>query len=119
MSDVLYLDTPLNDTVDPRETLEPYLERIAPSPLFTSYHLTHNQIPSATSSDASTRSDSPVIGLIPYAGCEGLTEGLDWEAEQGRKAFEAIMGVGEGVKGFFEKNENEGEEGEEDADELM
>jgi hypothetical protein len=47
---------------------------------------------------------------------EILTEGLDWEAEQGEKAFWSVMGskgeVEEG-KGFFDKVEDEGQ-GEED-----
>jgi hypothetical protein len=47
-----------------------------------------------------------------------LTEGLDWEAEQGRKAYEAIVGVSEGTEEFFAKNEGEDEGGGEEFDEL-
>jgi hypothetical protein len=46
---------------------------------------------------------------------EVLTEGLDWEAEQGEKAFWKVMGDGEVEegKGFFDKVEDAGP-GEED-----
>ena len=42
---------------------------------------------------------------------EVLTEGLDWEAEQGEKAFWRVIGDKEAVeegKGFFDKVEDEG-----------
>jgi len=53
----------------------------------------------------------------PYSGLEVLTEGLDWEAEQGEKAFWSVMGHVEleDGKGFFDKVEDEGGE---DEDEL-
>jgi hypothetical protein len=55
--------------------------------------------------------------LDPYSGLEVLTEGLDWEAEQGEKAFWKVMGTSNGEvedgKGFFDKVEDEGV-GEED-----
>ena len=50
--------------------------------------------------------------LETYSGMEVLTEGLDWEAEQGEKAFWAVVGnweVEDG-KGFFDKVEDEGAE---------
>lgn len=51
-----------------------------------------------------------------YPGEEVLTEGLDWEAEQGEKAFWAVMGEketwAEGTKGWWEKEEAGGEDGE-------
>jgi len=97
--------------------LEPYLKRIAPEALFTSYHLTHHQLPVDSPSGSSAA--SPVVVLAPYAGTEGLTEGLDWEADQGRRAYEKIMENGQGIKEFFEKGEeDEGEEGPEEGDEL-
>jgi len=53
---------------------------------------------------------SPIVMLEPYSGLEVLTEGLDWEAEQGEKAFWAVVGSGEveDGKGFFDKVEDEG-----------
>jgi hypothetical protein len=52
------------------------------------------------------------VVLDPYSGLEVLTEGLDWEAEQGEKAFWSVMGSREveDGKGFFDKVEDEGEE---------
>jgi len=55
------------------------------------------------------------VVLSPYAGTEELTEGLDWEAQQGRKAFEAVVGSGENALEFFEKSEDDVEV---DADEV-
>lgn len=56
-----------------------------------------------------------LIQLLPYQGSEILTEGLDWEAEQGEAAFWAVMGDKETVpegegKRFFEKKAEEGDE---------
>jgi len=50
--------------------------------------------------------------LEPYGGLDVLTEGLDWEAEQGEKAFWAVVGDGEveDGKGFFDRVEDEGAE---------
>lgn len=50
--------------------------------------------------------------LETYRGMEVLTEGLDWEAEQGEKAFWAVVGNAEveDGKGFFDKVEDEGAE---------
>lgn len=45
--------------------------------------------------------------LEPYDGPGSLTEGLDWEAEQGKKGWESVMG--RSVEGGGE-NEKEGEE---------
>lgn len=54
--------------------------------------------------------------LRPYEGGERLTEGLDWEAEQGEAAFWAVMGgrpapgtEAEPGSGFFEKEEGDEE----------
>jgi hypothetical protein len=54
----------------------------------------------------------PIVMLDPYSGLEVLTEGLDWEAEQGEKAFWAVVGSREveDGKGFFDKVEDEGVE---------
>lgn len=51
--------------------------------------------------------------IDPYAGLEGLTDGLDWEAEQGRRAYETIM-LAEGDSPFFVKGEEEIGEGEDE-----
>ena len=55
---------------------------------------------------------SPIVMLEPYGGLDVLTEGLDWEAEQGEKAFWAVVGDGEveDGKGFFDRVEDEGAE---------
>lgn len=52
-----------------------------------------------------------MVVLNPYSDLEILTEGLDWEAEQGEKAFWKVMGEGvENGIGFFDKIEEEGME---------
>ena len=51
-----------------------------------------------------------MVLLNPYSGDQQLTEGLDWEAEQGRAAYGTIMGTAEHVKVFFEKTEGESNE---------
>lgn len=62
-----------------------------------------------------------VIIIEPYSQEERLTEGLDWEAEQGEKAFWAVMGEqatwGPDVKGWWqkEKADEAEEEGEDDG----
>ena len=54
--------------------------------------------------------------LEPYAGPETLTEGLDWEAEQGKKAFGAVMKSEDAGKEFFEKSPEDDEmEGEDEV----
>ena len=55
--------------------------------------------------------------LDPYSGLAVLTEGLDWEAEQGEKAFWSVTGDGEveDGKGFFDKVEDEGDEEEDNS----
>lgn len=59
-----------------------------------------------------------MVVLDPYSGGEQLTEGLDWEAEQGEAAFWAVKGGKEKVEegmGFFERKMEEGEgEGEDE-----
>jgi hypothetical protein len=90
--------------------LQPFLHRLATTPLYESYHTTHHY-----STSSSTRDDARVVVLSPYAGTEELTEGLDWEAQQGRKAFEAVVGSGENALEFFEKSEDDVEV---DADEV-
>lgn len=55
-----------------------------------------------------------MVLLSSYFGLDSLTEGLDWEAEQGRKAYSAVMGIEEEEKEFFEKAAQD----EEEADDL-
>ena len=109
-ADILYLSTPASPTSDPKEDLAPYLAKLTGStePIFESYHLTHR--PYFASEAEAGSPTSPVALIQPYAGFGSLTEGLDWEAEQGKKAYELIMGVGPGIRLFFEKEEGEGEE---------
>lgn len=59
-----------------------------------------------------------MVLLEPYAGLELLIEGLDWEAEQGRKAYERVIGLGEGCTPFFERKEGEEVDDEEEEDML-
>jgi hypothetical protein len=57
------------------------------------------------------------VVLEPYSGLEIITEGLDWEAEQGEKAFWRVMGGKDSVeegKGFFDKTEADEGAGEEE-----
>lgn len=114
---MLYLSTRVDRAQDAKETLQPYLRRLAGVPLFESYHVSHHRQTTASASSAVSPS-SPLVVLAPYAGREGLTEGLDWEAEQGKRAYDAVMGIGEGVRGFFENDAGEGEgEADEEGDE--
>lgn len=52
-----------------------------------------------------TDTSSPLILVNPYAGPHLLTEGLDWEAEQGARAFRAAANGAV----FFERTVEEGE----------
>lgn len=115
----MYLSREIDGQSDAKSALQPYLNRLAPSTLFESYYTSNcvirNTEPAA--SDASpTQTPSPIVLLNPYAGSMTLTEGLDWEAEEGEKAFWAVMGSQEDVedgKGFFDKTEAD-EPGDED-----
>jgi hypothetical protein len=107
-ADIVYLSTIIEDAADPKDALRPYLHRLSSAPLFESYHVTHHYEAEA--------SPAAVIKLLsPYTGLEGLTEGLDWEAVQGRAAYSAVMGDEETEKEFFEKVL---EEGADEGDEL-
>ncbi|ORX33686.1 putative rab escort protein [Kockovaella imperatae] len=101
---VLYISATVTEPSDSEELLRPYLRRLAPEPIFESYHV------SETAKPSSVAGSSCVVGLSPYGDNQLETEALDWEAEQGRAAYEAIMGTSEGVRGFFEKTEGETEE---------
>ncbi|WWC68661.1 uncharacterized protein I206_102593 [Kwoniella pini CBS 10737] len=90
----------------PSDILKPYLEKITSEPIFEGYY--YSSRPSSDST-LSSISDS-IVKLKPYGGKELLTEGLDWEAQQGEEAFYAVMGRSECVKGFFEKDISEEEE---------
>lgn len=112
---VLYLSSETHCD-DPEATLRPFLRQISPDPLFESYHIAHH----ATASNDADQEDEArsVVLLEPYAGLELLTEGLDWEAEQGRKAYESVMGVGEGCTPFIKRKEGEEIDEEEEEDML-
>lgn len=110
----MYLSREIKDGSDPKSALQSYLNRLSPSPLFESYYT------SSSTRDHTvppTQSPSPAIVLLnPYPGSETLTEGLDWEAEQGEKAFWAVMGGQDDVedgRGFFDRTEAD-EPGDED-----
>ncbi|CAD6570829.1 MAG: Rab proteins geranylgeranyltransferase component A [Tremellales sp. Tagirdzhanova-0007] len=115
---ILYLSTSIpspSPSVNPIAILRPYLRRLSSEPLFEAYYLEHRP----TARQASTASAVTVID--PYHGNEMLTEGLDWEAEQGEKAFYAVMGESEAASnqggiGFFEKGTQEGESLEDDSE---
>ncbi len=115
----MYLSTiippPASSAVSPADLLRPYLNRLSPEPLFEAYYLS-NRPTSATKS-----ASSAITVLYPYPDNELLTEGLDWEAEQGEKAFWSAMDGREAVgvedgKGFFDRKAEEGEDLAEDAD---
>ncbi|WWC60275.1 uncharacterized protein I303_102843 [Kwoniella dejecticola CBS 10117] len=112
---IIYLSTSIpssHQTMSPSETLKPYLDKITSSAIFEGYYISTR--PSSSDSSGSiaqyTAQSDKVVVLSPYGGKETLTEGLDWEALQGEEAYHAIMGRGDGTKGFFEKDVSEEEE---------
>ena len=93
---------------NPESLLGPYLDRLAPSdsesaPIFTAYYAQRQETAHPSSEEHS-------VVIEPYSGSETMTEGLDWDAEQGAKAFWRIMGEPDGVlqegawRGFFESS---------------
>lgn len=110
---ILYLSTQIpSDSAlpeSPKSVLEPYLNQLSSTPLFETYYFSHTPSPCTTSIPG-------LVLLQAYTGSELLTEGLDWEAEQGETAFDAVMRDLPEVerKGFFEKVLEEGEEPDED-----
>lgn len=102
---VVYLFAELAGEQDPKVLLRPYLDRIGADVAFEAYYLAHR--PEAPT-EAPAEVPDAVVLVEPYAGSHMLTEGLDWEAEQGERAFRAVLPDGE----FFPKPE--GEEDEED-----
>lgn len=98
---VVYLSAELAGEQDPKELLRPFLDRIGADVAFEAYYLAHRP-------EAPTEVPDGVVLVEPYAGSHMLTEGLDWEAEQGERAFRAVLPGGE----YFPKPE--GEEDEED-----
>ncbi|WVQ64875.1 uncharacterized protein L199_003044 [Kwoniella botswanensis] len=103
---IIYLSTsiPPTFTTSPSDILQPYLSKITQDPVFSACYVSSR--PSSTSIPVSV--SDKIIVLKPYAGSELITEGLDWEAKQGELAYHAVMG--EGGKGFFEKDITEEEE---------
>jgi hypothetical protein len=135
--DVIYLsmdiatETSTGIAPSPRDMLQPYLSRLATESAFEAYYLSHRGLgrplkkttTSETSSEKATEDDTPdsanpVVLLRPYSDREQLTEGLDYEAGEGERAFWSVMGGRSGqeapeAKGFFDKDE-EDEEGNDD-----
>lgn len=93
------------------KSLQPFLGKVAPEGVSwqASYVEHAAQAKPAASEETGA---SPLVILEPYAGPHLLTEGLDWEAAQGERAFTAVAGDDE--HGFFEKAEDEDDE--EDGD---
>ncbi|OCF44472.1 rab escort protein [Kwoniella heveanensis CBS 569] len=100
--------------VDPAEILRPYLSKITSRPIYEAYYLSHRpSTPPSASPSAASALPEKVIVLSPYGGDNLLTEGLDYEAEQGERAFHRVvrqMGEEIGGKQFFEKEVSEEEE---------
>ena len=102
---ILYLEAFLPQDSDPAEALRPYLSRLAPDPLFASYRLSPSHSSSNTTFSSST---GPSLVLLDrYAGSQGVTESLDWDAAQARAAYERIRGSNQDMREFFEKGEDE------------
>ncbi|WVF67173.1 hypothetical protein IAT40_001919 [Kwoniella sp. CBS 6097] len=102
---------------DPADILRPYLSKITSQPTYEAYYLSHRPSSQSAVSPPSTSAARPekIVVLNPYGGDNLLTEGLDYEAEQGETAFYKVIGeVGENGDGkkFFEKEiTEEGEMG--------
>lgn len=101
-----YLQSSIENDTDPETLLRPYLDRLAPAegnaaPIFTAYYCQRHATAAASVNEHS-------VIVMPFAGLETMTEGLDWDAEQGAKAFWQIMGQPDGAlqegawRGFFE-----------------
>ena len=107
----MYISRETKEGVDPKAALQPYLTRFAPITLFESYYTSSASVrgtDTVTQESDVDQPRSPIVILQPYAGSETLTDGLDWEAEQGEKAFWTIMGRqddAEDGKGFFDRTE--------------
>lgn len=93
---VIYLSSELTGEEDPKALLRPYLEKIGGELAFEAYYLAHR-------GGEAQEAPQGVVLVEPYNGQHMLTEGLDWEAEQGEKAFRAVMPEGE----FFPKPEGD------------
>ena len=110
----LYTVTSSSSSATPKDLLRPYLTGLSSEPLFEAYYSFDR------SQSQPTPTSSAITVLEPYHGAELLTEGLDWEAEQGEKAFWAVIGgretdLEEG-KGFFDRKADEGEDPAEERD---
>ncbi len=107
-----YLSTEISsDGANPREVLQAVLHRLHADPLYEAYYTEHVHEQSAS---AEAGKHAHVHVLDGYQGAGTLTEGLDWEAEQGRKAWEAVMRGDEAEEGagWWEGMGEEEEEGE-------
>lgn len=101
---IIYLWAEAAPDTDPSFVLKKYLAKLSPDGVvFEAAYLQHRSVCSESSQAG------PVVELTPYSGPHTLTEGLDWEAEQARKAFTAVVGEKEGQEGniFFERQEDE------------
>lgn len=104
---VVYLWSEATEDSDPKELLQSALDKIAPEgAVYQAAYLQHREETKSTSTNGA------LVELQSYSGSHVLTEGLDWEAEQAQKAFNAVVGEGE-EQGFFEKAEDDEEEDEE------
>lgn len=89
---------------DPEALLRPYLDKIGGDLAFQAYYLAQR-----CGGDGEVEAPDGIVLVQPYAGEHMLTEGLDWEAAQGEKAFRAVAPDAE----FFPKPEGEDDEDEE------
>lgn len=111
---IVYLWTEAGAGDDAKAKLQPFLERLVPGgAVFESYYLEHTVESAAAVANTTKTSSSPpgLVRLERYTGGQTLTEALDFAAEAGRAAFDAVLGPGEHEgQGFFEKAGGDEEE---------
>ncbi|WVQ74521.1 hypothetical protein IAR50_004122 [Cryptococcus sp. DSM 104548] len=96
---IIYLYASSDPSSNPSALLGSYLRRLTESPTFESYYTC------TRTSTEETSSTPHAIVLRPYPGKVLLTEGLDWEAQEGERAFYEVMGRDGST--FFESEETE------------
>ncbi|ODN76789.1 hypothetical protein L202_05390 [Cryptococcus amylolentus CBS 6039] len=94
---IIYLYASSDTSSDPSALLRPYLHRLSERPTFEAYYTCSRK------SAQETASTPHAVVLRPYPGKELLTEGLDWEAQEGERVFYEVMG--RDGKTFFESEE--------------
>ncbi|WVN85715.1 uncharacterized protein L203_100866 [Cryptococcus depauperatus CBS 7841] len=99
---IVYLTCLISPSCSPSETLRPYLHRLVSKPVFESYYVLSRPVTVVSSSC------SNITLLTPYNDNELLTEGLDHEAREGKRAYRAV--IGEEGPPFFERTVSEEEE---------